>query len=284
MQAPAEYYSETHMIGPDCRQHMLDCEHFPSLRAAPFIWLGYSELRQPYRMVRNASVHSHIVVPLSGCGRTVVDGELVDWQPGQVLLGPVGVHHAFEAVGVEPWCLAWVFYDDDTRSPVLRGRRAELVTADGAEFVSVLRMLLSESAGAAEPAMMSAIVALLDACARRLACGDAVDPRLQRLWAAVEADLAYPWGLPDMARLACMSEEHLRRLCRRHYQHSPASHLAYLRMRRAATMLRATSELVDEIARRVGYASMYSFSVAFRRWSGVPPTVFRAHPPFSERL
>ncbi|MBN2069672.1 MAG: helix-turn-helix transcriptional regulator [Opitutales bacterium] len=47
--------------------------------------------------------------------------------------------------------------------------------------------------------------------------------------------------------------------------------LAHLCMQRAATMLRSFQAKVDDIARMVGYASMYSFSVDFRRWSGRPP-------------
>lgn len=275
MQAPGDYFFNTHKIGPDCRQHMMDKEHFPVMRAAPFIWLGYSELYPPYRMVRTASVHSHIVVSLGGVGRAVIDGELVDWQPGQVLLAPVGAHHAFEVADDGAWSIAWVFYDDEVSAPVLSGRNTRLVQADGNDFASVLRMLLKESSGAASQPVMSAMVSLLDVCARRLASGDDVDARIQRMWGRVEADLARQWGVSDMARIACMSEEHLRRLCKKYYQRSPVEHLTHLRMRRAATMLRATQELVDDIARSVGYASMYSFSVAFSRWGGVPPSVFR---------
>jgi transcriptional regulator GlxA family with amidase domain len=52
-------------------------------------------------------------------------------------------------------------------------------------------------------------------------------------------------------------------------------HLTHLRLMRASTMLRVTRQKVDEIAQQVGYASMYSFSTAFRRWSGLAPTHFR---------
>ena len=276
MSLPDDYLRETHIIGPACREHMLDSGHFPVLKSAPFIWLGCSELLPPYRMVRLRSVHSHVVVPVAGRGRTVIDGALVDCVPGSALLGPVGLYHAFEAVGPEPWRLAWVFFDDDVRNPVLRGDRAELVSADGGDFASLLQMLLRESAGAAEPGAMSALVALLNTMARRIAGGGATDPRLGGLWSRVEGDLARDWDGASLARIACVSEEHLRRLCHRYYQRSPMNHLAHLRMRRAETMLSSTSEKVDEIARRVGYASMYSFSAAFRRFSGVPPSRFRS--------
>jgi AraC-like DNA-binding protein len=275
MRPPPEYLRETHIIGRRCREHMLDRDHFPILRIAPFIWIGHSVLRPPYRMVRLQSVHSHLVASVAGRGRTLIGGRMVEWKPGQVLLAPLGLHHAFEVAGDGPWRIAWVFFDDSARAPALRMLQPQLIEADAEDFVATVHMLTREAAGAAQPAMMEALVALLDACARRLAGADAVDVRLWRLWGQVESDLARGWTAADLARLACMSAEHLRRLCHKHYQRSPMDHLTHLRLRRAGTLLRASPEKIEEVAHKAGYASVYSFSAAFRRWSGVPPARFR---------
>lgn len=275
MRPPPEFLRETHLIGRRCREQALDSAHVPVLRNAPFIWVGYSVLRAPYRMVRLSSVHSHIIASVSGHGRTLVDGKAVAWKPGQVLLAPVGAHHAFEVDGPGPWTIAWIFFDDLATAPALQMRQPELVDADAGDFVSALCMLIREAAGAAQPAMMEALVTLLNTCARRLAGADPVDLRLWRLWGQVEADLPHGWTVSELARLACMSEEHLRRLCHKHYQRSPMDHLTQLRLRRAGTILRSSPEKLEEIARQAGYASVYSFSTAFRRWSGIPPARYR---------
>lgn len=123
--------------------------------------------------------------------------------------------------------------------------------------------------------MLEALTSILETTTRRLAGAEAVDHRLGRLWSLVEANLAHDWTATELARSACMSPEHLRRLCHRHYQRSPAGHLTHLRMRRASTLLRASPAKLEEIAFQVGYGSMYAFSVAFRRWSGFPPGRFR---------
>lgn len=272
---PPEFFRETHLIGRRCRERMLDSEHFPVLRKAPFIWVGYSVVRAPYRLVRLRSVHSHIVATVSGRGRTLVDGAVAPWGPGQVLLAPVGQHHAFEVAGAEPWTIAWVFFDDSEAAPVLRGRRPELIAADASDFIAILQILTREAAGAAQPAMLESLVAVLDTAARRLAGSEVVDQRLWRLWETVDGELARDWSVAELARRACLSEEHLRRLCHRHYQRSPADHLMHLRMRRASTVLRSSPTKLETVAQSVGYGSVYSFSVAFRRWSGVPPGEFR---------
>jgi AraC-like DNA-binding protein len=275
MSSSLDYFRETHLIGRRCRERIIGSGHFPALRNAPFSWIGYSVLRSPYRMVRFRSTHSHIVASISGSGRALIDGKVVEWKPGQVLLGPVAVPHAFEIQGHGPWVIAWVFFDDTLRSPVLQGRQAELIEADATDFAAMIQMLLREAAGAAQPAMMTALATALNTYARRLAGNDQVDLRLWQLWEKVEADLSHPWAVAELARLAHMSEEHLRRLCHKHYQRSAMDHLTHLRLMRASTMLRVTRQKVDEIAQQVGYASMYSFSTAFRRWSGLAPTHFR---------
>lgn len=275
MPCPVEFLRETHIIGRRCRELMLDSTSFPVLRNAPFIWIGLSVLRPPYRMVRLRSVHSHVLVCVEGRGRALVGGRAVSWRPGEALLAPVGVHHAFEIEGSGPWTLAWVFYEDHETAPVLRSREVELVRGETEDFVSSVRMLTREASGSAQPQLMEALVTLLDGHARRLAGARAMDGRLQRLWARVELDLAHPWSVAEMASLACVSEEHLRRLCLRDCQRGPGAHLAHLRLRRSATMLRSSPAKLDEIALRVGYSSVYSFAAAFRRWAGVPPARYR---------
>jgi len=275
MRGLTQFFRETHIVGRQCRELMLDSEHFPALRKAPFIWVGYSVLRPPYRMVRLRSVHSHVVAAVEGTGRTLIDGSPTDWKPGQVLLAPVGQHHAFEIGGRGPWTIAWVFFDDTEIAPALRNERPKLIAADAADFIALLKILTREGAGAAQPSLLDALVSALDTITRRLARIEKGDQRLWRLWARVEADLKYSWTVKALATHACVSEEHLRRLCHRSHQRSPMDHVTQLRMRRASTMLRSSSAKLDEIAHQVGYASVYSFSVAFARWSGVPPGRFR---------
>lgn len=279
MRRAPQFLRETHLIGRQCRELMLDRAQFPVLGSGPFIWVGYSVLRSPYRMVRLRSVHSHVVAPLSGHGRTLIEGRAVDWEPGQVLLAPVGQHHAFEIKGREPWTIAWVFFDDLESAPTLPGGSPTLVDADASDFAALVRLLVHEASGANQPAMLEALVTALTTAARRLAGNPREDARLWKVWSTVDEDLARDWRVPELARLAGVSEEHLRRLCQRALQRSPMDQVTQLRLRRAGTLLRATSAKLAEVARLVGYASEYSFSAAFRRWSGVSPGTYRAQRP-----
>jgi len=274
---------ETHLIGPRCLESVLLPERMPQLRRGKFLWVGFSELLPPYRMVRLPSKFAHVVACTAGEGRTVIDGEIVPFRAGQVLLAPSGRDHAFDTISDVPWHIAWIFWDDHGGPPLIDSPRARLIDADVTDFATSVRLTTREALGEAEPATIQACVTLLQTHTHRLVGGPRHDDRLSRLWRKVEADLAHPWDIPEMARHAAVSEEHLRRLCHRFHRHSPASYLTRLRLHRAGVLLRATNATVEHVAEQVGFGSVHAFSNAFKRWSGVPPSVYRrfgseAHP------
>jgi AraC-like DNA-binding protein len=273
---------ETHLIGPNTKEWVLSSDRYPVLGKNRFVWVGYSEIRPPYRMVRLKSVHAHVVACFGGRGQTLIEGRSVEWGSGQVLLAPRGACHAFEPVGRGPWRIAWIFCDDRSGGPMVEGAQCRLIRTDALPFVTTLQMLAREAAGDADPAAMEALVALLQTHTRRLAGGHRIDPRLGSLWTQVEADLAASWNCRMLARHASISEEHLRRLCHRYYRRSPMSYVQGLRMQRAASLLRASDSKVSEIGNRIGYGSPYAFSAAFKRWCGLSPAGFRLAPSLPE--
>jgi transcriptional regulator GlxA family with amidase domain len=114
---------------------------------------------------------------------------------------------------------------------------------------------------------------LLDGFSRRLAVPDErIDERLWRVWQEVDADLGKPWTNAAMARIACMSEEHLRRLCLRYYRQTPMERVFQLRMQRATGLLSMSPRKIEDIAYDVGFSSIFSFSSAYKRWCGHSPS------------
>ncbi len=266
---------ETHIIGPRCVEWVISPERFPQLRRGRFAWVGHGKLLPPYRMVRLPSAFAHIVVCTAGEGRAVIDGQIVPWRAGQALLAPSGQNHAFEIAGDEPWHISWVFASDRGGPPLIEGSRPRLITTDVTDFADTVRLMAREAFGEGDPATLQAWVSLLQTHTHRLAGGSQLDPRLSRLWREVELDLAHPWTMAKLARVATMSEEHLRRLCHRHYRRSPGGYLTRLRMQRAGVLLRATNATVETVAIQVGFGSVHAFSNAFKRWSGLPPSRYR---------
>ena len=275
MLPPLQPLRETHIVGPDCVEWVVSPERVPQLRRGRFAWIGHSELRPPYRMVRLPSAFAHIVACTAGEGRTLIDGEMRAWRKGQVLLAPSGANHAFEIAGDGPWHIFWVFANDREGPPLVNADGPLLIDADVADFADTVRMMTREAFGEADPASLQAWVSLLQTHTIRLTAGPRLDTRLTRMWRDVEVDLAHPWNITQLARLAAVSEEHLRRLCRRYYRSTPAAYLTRLRMHRASVLLRATNVTVETVAEQVGFGSVHAFSTAFKRWSGKSPGLYR---------
>ena len=116
---------------------------------------------------------------------------------------------------------------------------------------------------------------LIHHLAGELAKPDQRDPRLWKLWNEVGDDLSHSWTLTEMADLAHVSEEHLRRLRRRALGRSPVQHLIYLRMREARHLLSSTDQKVETIGKAVGYANPFTFSNTFMKWIGCRPSAIR---------
>ena len=134
----------------------------------------------------------------------------------------------------------------------------------------------------ADPAALESWVSLVSVYTRRLMRaaagngdeGGAGDVRLLRVFEKVTADFAYPWTVDELAHRAGVSGEHLRRLCQAEWGCGPMRRVTELRMRHAASLLSTGAYTVERAAAQVGYDNPFTFSAAFKRLLGRPPSAF----------
>ncbi|HET8626523.1 MAG TPA: AraC family transcriptional regulator [Thermomicrobiales bacterium] len=84
-----------------------------------------------------------------------------------------------------------------------------------------------------------------------------------------------PVTLDDLARVACLSPNHLLRVFREVFHQTPHQYLTARRLERARHLLAATDEPVTEVCLAVGFQSHGSFSRLFRRHCGLSPAAYR---------
>jgi transcriptional regulator GlxA family with amidase domain len=113
---------------------------------------------------------------------------------------------------------------------------------------------------------------LVAALTRRTIGSLQLDARLQKMLETIDGNLGRAWTNPELASLAGISCEHLRRLCLAELGISPMRHLTHLRMRRADALLRTGAYTVQSVARLLGYQDAFAFSTAFRRHFGIAPS------------
>lgn len=79
----------------------------------------------------------------------------------------------------------------------------------------------------------------------------------------------------QLAQLAALSEHHFFRTFKLVFGYSPHQYLIHRRLKQAAEWLRTRSFTVSEVAHLTGFADVYSFSKAFRKAYGLPPSAFQ---------
>jgi AraC-like DNA-binding protein len=114
------------------------------------------------------------------------------------------------------------------------------------------------------------LAALLNA---HIAEARGVPPLLYRLRQHIQAALPRP----DIAQIATRLALSERTLMRRLAEHGTTfgDEVARTRVAYAQRLLEQTDAPVETIARRVGCASLSSFSILFRKWQGTSPTAYR---------
>ncbi|NQU41602.1 MAG: helix-turn-helix transcriptional regulator [Lentisphaerae bacterium] len=100
-------------------------------------------------------------------------------------------------------------------------------------------------------------------------------PALERVAAELAARCGEPLQLAELARKHGFSASYLRDLFARHYGCGPRTYLRQARIRQARSLMMGTSLTLSEIALRVGFESIHSFSRAFKAVERSTPSDYR---------
>jgi AraC-like DNA-binding protein len=268
--------SETHQIGANTREWMVGMDTCQPLASYYIRLTGVSDARYGFSFVRNKPEISQILACISGWGEVLIEGEWKPCRAGEAYLTPAGQLHAYRAVADHDWGVCWISYDERPGNPVsLATARPVLAAYDPRPLHDAIQGLYRESVGPNDPALIHHWTGLIHLLGLRAARPYSTDERLWRLWEKIDANLGHPWNLSELAGLAGMSGEHLRRLCQKQLGHSPLEHVTWLRMRRAASLLSGSERRIDAIASAVGYENAFAFSTAFKRHMKSTPSTYR---------
>lgn len=268
---------EIHELGSSTQEWMVAGERVAKTGDKCARFTGYTEAGRGYRFGRIAPAFSQVLVTESGEGLVWVDGE---WRTCPAGYAYVTAPRATNAYHIKPgsgtWRLHWSIYGEACLLPSLPpGAPPRLVPVEATSFRHAVEGYCHEKGSRADPGVLGLWAALVDHAVWRMLDAEQGDPRLDRLWLAVRQDIGGAWTLRRMARAAGLGEESLRRLCQKHFRRSPMAQLAWMRMQAAADFLQHSGEKLESLAVRFGYADAFSFSTAFRRVWGTPPSRYR---------
>lgn len=213
---------------------------------------------------------------IEGEGMVLADGRWKKVKAGEACLLPPFVANSLKVIDGKDWKFCWVRYiESKACTPIVS--EVSPVSGDfkGEPLCSAILGLIEECDAVHSPAATHMWVELIQHYVLSFAQPHQKDDRLWKLWNMVEKHLDEEWTLHGLAQYASLSEEHLRRLCKKQLGRSPMQHLTFLRMQRASHLLSSTSDKVEVVAKAVGYASAFHFSNVFTKWVGCRPSEHR---------
>jgi AraC-like DNA-binding protein len=274
-----EKLENTHLRGPDTTPKIILHADVPQMRSEHRIrFAGHTVARRGNCFVLRKPDFLQILVTCSGRGWALVGSRWECCDPGTVYIQPPGRLHAYFAEPTQPWEFSWVIFDGPGPhwlAPLARMDRPFLRQTDPALLSHSLLGLYNETTNRADPLLIEMWLQLLDANLRPLVDNEAMHSGISRLWLKVHQDLAHPWTVSSMARIAGVSEEHLRRLCHRIHAQSPMERVAHLRVRLIEALLATSDCSLETIAAESGYSDANALSRAFLRLKGETPARYR---------
>jgi len=253
--------------------------------------------------------HDHdfleLQVVVKGRGRHRSGLGVHDVQRGDAIVLRPGAWHAYETdAPLTVWVccfslerlrdeLGWVMDDARLSGLLWRGPMAESGTerGNGIMMLQLEKSLLqrvTQSFEAMRTAMeqqqhagvvgqlLITLNAMADALPEALRDAPPRDDAVRVAVEALESDIARPWSVAELAKLAHVSEGHLSRRFTQATGLPPLAYLTRLRAERAAALLLRTEEPIQQIGQAVGWDSPAYFARRFKQHFGVSARDYRA--------
>jgi len=270
-----------------CRERIvaLDDPVAAAWKQAGITHAGVSEIVPGYAIANPKPTEIMLIATVGGHGWLVNPDAEFDLLPGTLYIGPPGQAVGWGIHG-NAWRLAWWYFRPGPRWNAWRGGVGRILPCPRGGLLAALVddfLDRSRSGRAADLPLAQvatdAVLAHLDDLAAEGGdtTAEASDANFQKLWAEVRRDPQQDWSAPRMAERLGVSLSTLRRIAQRELRGASLhQELMKLRLGHARELLERTEYPIRVIAGLAGYADAFTFSAAFRKWAGVPPTALRA--------
>ncbi|MCD4652167.1 MAG: AraC family transcriptional regulator, partial [Candidatus Cloacimonetes bacterium] len=274
--------NDIYNLGPECRERMLPIStpKLDILSSRGIVFAGINDLKGTYHVRHKSPLCHHLLYTLNGSGWIKTQGIESVLEPGKVWISPKRVSHEFRLHG-ESWLLLWWALRDkppwsliSSIGPVIRN------SVFGIKFKPLMEDLFwttqTQSDNSDKAITMLSELSLLY-LEWELGFGqenesqqDLITGTLVQLFEKVRMQLHLPWTVESLQEKSGLyySNDHFSRICCKCLGVRPMQKVIQLRMERASDLLLNTKFTLQTIADMIGYKDSFSFSTAFKRWSG----------------
>jgi len=269
-------FEEKTDVGSKTTQRVLSASEIPIFPELGILLAGVITARYGFSWARYDPFVFQVLASVQGEGEALIGDQWVRVPPGFAYITPPGVPHAYRALPDIPWQISWVNYSD-VPVDIIKFVPATptIIPVPSRQFWLTLETTFEFLKNRLTPALTDVLGTLIHQSVCHALRTKSYQPKLTKLWRAVEADLRRPWTLEDLSSVAGMSREKLRRVSLEEVHLSPMHYLARIRCKRAAEMISRGDDKISTIAESVGYSDPFTFSTAFKREMGISPSRFR---------
>jgi AraC-like DNA-binding protein len=253
-------------------------------------WIGLSNATNGFRADRHDLKTHFILYTTDGHGYVRIGNRPYQTlQKGTVLIAPAISEYSYWTD--RKWDIMWAHLFTGSIWNKLIGKEVQLrkaVWADNLEremesYLAEMHRFRTDSVRALHSHVDLIVLYLQRELEKNHPRTTAAHRALEAVWNEVRGNLSYPWEIRDLANLAHMSRSALYRAAKNQTGHPPLEIVHSMRMEHAGTLLLHTDYTLGVIAEKIGYNNQFSFSCAFKRYTGQNPSQFRETRPSSTR-
>lgn len=278
------YIPDTFIVPGSCtEQYMpLSKDYAQALHSRGIFMAGLSTLKSGFEIKRLDCFYHILIYTIAGQAEYATHTSKGILRPDELWIVPA---HQFHHYWVQThWQIAWLHVQDIEMWASFRDKAPHIVTPQSLEPIHyAMRQYLNESihntreAHHATRLYAELIGHYLD---RELQFENApadryIKKRLQGLWEHVNSDLRHGWTLQELAAQMHLSQVQLYRWVTKYNNTTPMGMVHQLRMRCAKQLLIQSHYNISTIGDQLGYETPFSFSRAFKRYTGSSPKDYR---------
>lgn len=283
-----KFLADDLIVSPDSERRQLTLSHPDAapLRDRDIVLASICELKTECDVFRSDPAVHILIFSLEGSGVLVTDDtpkKGVEIEPGSLVVLPAHHKHHYSLTN-NRWKALWFYLANSETWLQLRHVKPHIrISLTQKELYAAMEGFWSESLRNESRARLAAryyaeLLALN--LERELELDESpsnnqMRQKLYQLWDTVSGNLSGKWSVEALADEIGISPQHLYRISMRFCGRKPMEMVTRIRMQQAQELLISTSHQVKAIAAHLGYADSFSFSTAFKRYSGLSPREFR---------
>ena len=249
--------------------------------------MGYYPRASGHRMQRPRHDDNLLLYCVDGGGRLDAGGGHYEIGPGDLVLLPQGLAHAYTASRRQPWTIYWVHFQGVSTRVFLDylGYREDRAVVNAgvspALLASFNSLLAVRRTGYSSSAFINAANQLrhlftqfvMETSRQQAQHAGTLD--LDSIQAYMQDNIHQPLELEDLAAVANLSKYHFSSRYKALTGYSPIKHFLHMKIEYACQLLDSSELSVKAIAAELGYTDPLSFSRLFSKTMGMSPRAYR---------